>query len=229
MIIGLAGKAGSGKSTCAEILRKQTGYTRYSLATPIKEFFRHLFWWDDEHLFGHLKETVVVTPFVSAVDIVSAAKHTGIHYVEHYHLLKNFRLVFSEYLLEQDNFDDGYIHCQYKISPRKALQLFGTEVCRTINENVWLDCAAAAYAKSGNKLIIDDVRFENEAQFLCEHGFIVNIVGKETTTECITHASEAGLDIGYMSCSINNTGTLKELERNLKLVTRDLLTRGMQA
>jgi hypothetical protein len=51
-IIGLTGKAGSGKDTAATLLQAQTGALRYALATPLKEALNAIFrwpahYWDD--------------------------------------------------------------------------------------------------------------------------------------------------------------------------------------
>ena len=43
MIIGFAGKAGSGKSTAASYLTTHKGFTEYQFALPIKECLAHLF------------------------------------------------------------------------------------------------------------------------------------------------------------------------------------------
>ena len=56
-LIGLTGKARSGKDTVGEYLRKY-GYQPYAMAKPIKEGCRQMFGWDDRHLYGELKEVL---------------------------------------------------------------------------------------------------------------------------------------------------------------------------
>jgi hypothetical protein len=54
-LIALCGLAGSGKTTCAEYLRQEWGYSHLKFASPIKEMLRAL-GLNDDHLEGDLKE-----------------------------------------------------------------------------------------------------------------------------------------------------------------------------
>lgn len=58
MIIGLTGKARSGKDTIADIITKLYGYEHYWFSKPMKEACRTIFGWNDAHLYGDLKEVV---------------------------------------------------------------------------------------------------------------------------------------------------------------------------
>lgn len=57
MIVGIAGRRGSGKNTVASALAAE-GFMSYSLAQPIKDAVRILFDWGDVHVNGELKEKV---------------------------------------------------------------------------------------------------------------------------------------------------------------------------
>jgi len=58
MIIGLTGKARSGKDTLAKHLEETHGYHHYWFSKPMKDACHHIFGWDDRHLYGELKEVV---------------------------------------------------------------------------------------------------------------------------------------------------------------------------
>lgn len=60
MIIGMVGKARSGKNTVADMLQQQLGsdVSIYAFADPIKETVNRMFGWDDRHRDGDLKEVV---------------------------------------------------------------------------------------------------------------------------------------------------------------------------
>ena len=58
MIIGLTGKARSGKDTVAEHLAVSHGFAHYWFSKPMKDACREMFDWDDRHLYGELKEAV---------------------------------------------------------------------------------------------------------------------------------------------------------------------------
>ena len=52
MIIGISGKAGSGKDTVADILAKEFGFVKCGLADPLKRIAREVFCFTDEQLWG---------------------------------------------------------------------------------------------------------------------------------------------------------------------------------
>ena len=56
-LIGLTGKARSGKDTVGNYLAKKE-FTTYAMASPIKEACRVIFDWNDRHLHGDLKEVI---------------------------------------------------------------------------------------------------------------------------------------------------------------------------
>ena len=56
MIIGIAGKKGSGKDTVGQYLIDQHGFKRYAFGDPVKEVCRLLFGFTDEQLYGDKKE-----------------------------------------------------------------------------------------------------------------------------------------------------------------------------
>jgi hypothetical protein len=58
MLIGLTGKARSGKDTVAEYLNNKHMFSHYWFSKPMKDACRTIFGWDDRHLYGDLKEVV---------------------------------------------------------------------------------------------------------------------------------------------------------------------------
>lgn len=59
MLIGVTGKARSGKDTVADRLVDQYGFNRFTFARPLKEAIKIMFDLSDDHVDGHLKEEVV--------------------------------------------------------------------------------------------------------------------------------------------------------------------------
>ena len=57
MIIGLTGKAGSGKDTAAAKF-VESGFEHYWFSKPMKDACKVIFGWTDEHVYGKLKEIV---------------------------------------------------------------------------------------------------------------------------------------------------------------------------
>ena len=52
MILGISGKAGSGKDTAASVLVREHGFVRVAFADELKRIVKRLFHWDDDRLWG---------------------------------------------------------------------------------------------------------------------------------------------------------------------------------
>lgn len=62
MIVGVAGLAGSGKSTFARILRDRRAFVEVSLAAPLKRFCGEVFGFSREQLYGPSSERNAIDP-----------------------------------------------------------------------------------------------------------------------------------------------------------------------
>lgn len=62
IVVSLLGAAGSGKSTCAEFLVKNYGFTRMALATPLKEIVRRSFELTHDQVYGDFEHKDAVDP-----------------------------------------------------------------------------------------------------------------------------------------------------------------------
>jgi energy-coupling factor transporter ATP-binding protein EcfA2 len=88
-------------------------------------------------------------------------------------------------------------------SPRKAMQLLGTEFGRELlRDDVWVKRAELEIAsnKDNNyKTIITDVRFENEAEWIRNQPnsviLFIESPGLDTSTSNYKHASEGGISV----------------------------------
>ncbi len=108
----------------------------------------------------------------------------------------------------------------YGMTNRKIMQLVGTEAFRQVfDENIWIDVAERNITKSGSDIvIISDVRFENEAKWVKENGFLFDIdpTGREgfEVIEGSGHASEAGYET-VPSKVIENDVSLEEFHQEV--------------
>ena len=161
MLIGITGKARSGKDTIAKHLVNSHGFDHYWFSKPMKDALAVMLGWTSEHLYGDLKEAV--DPF-------------------------------------------------YNVSPRRALQTIGTDWGRDIiNKDLWLLCAERAIASSPN-LVISDVRFDNEAKLIRSKGGIVICVNRHDAQEVSEHISESGVSEHLIDMTIENEGTIEQLQ-----------------
>jgi len=86
-----------------------------------------------------------------------------------------------------------------KATARRILQTLGTEWGRNcIGSEVWLDCMmsrVASHLKDGDsKIIIDDVRFQNEAELIKKMGGEMWMIVRPSAQRNTTHESEGALD-----------------------------------
>jgi hypothetical protein len=108
-------------------------------------------------------------------------------------------------------------------SPRQMMQTLGTEWGRvSVNQDLWLILAGkkvAEYKEAGYNVVITDVRFENEAEWLrSQGGVLVHVIRPNAGTTPHGHASEAGVKQEAKDFLIYNTGTLEDLRDKVEYV-----------
>lgn len=164
MLIGLTGAAGCGKTTAAKILEKALEMQEYHYAKPLKDACKIIFDWNDEHMYGDLKE--IVDP-------------------------------------------------AYGVSPRMAMQTLGTEWGRSlIHKDIWL-IRAKTEIERHSRLVISDVRMDNEAELIIRNGGIIIDIQRPVKHEVRSHSSEAGVSEHLIHKTIMNNGTLEEFRTKL--------------
>lgn len=176
-LIGITGKAGSGKSALADILTRHYGYTEVSLAGPIKEIVQRIWGVSDDALWGPSERRAeLLRPELPATSTV-----------------------------------------------RRALQTLGTEWGRALDEDVWVRLAIRE-AKKHTATVVPDVRFENEARVVREHGgSIWRIVRPGYESNAGTaHSSETEMDQIRADSILVNSGTLDELDEMVDANVRAL-------
>lgn len=106
---------------------------------------------------------------------------------------------------------------RYGVTPRLIMQRFGTEFIRTTVPNLWEILMEENIVRCGDSetgIIIDDVRFEPEADLIRSMGGrVVHIKGRGGIDS--DHESEAGLKIKDQDFTINNKGDMDLLRLNL--------------
>ena len=112
------------------------------------------------------------------------------------------------------------------LTPRKLLQLFGTEAGRqVIHNNIWVNALFADYDTSSNydsNWIITDVRFPNECQAIKDRGGIVIKINRDSDV-VDNHSSETALDnYDGFDFVVDNNGSIDDLTNNLiKIINND--------
>lgn len=97
-------------------------------------------------------------------------------------------------------------------SPRVLMQKLGTEFGRSISENLWIDVAQKKLNEATNGLVISDVRFENEAEFIRKNGGQVWHIHRETPLDPVAeHPSELGIKPRNGDLLISNNKSIESL------------------
>lgn len=98
---------------------------------------------------------------------------------------------------------------------RRLLQRLGTEGGRNIlGENIWVDTAFAR--AQGDKIVVTDVRFPNEAEGIRTRGGRVVRVERPGTGPRNQHPSETSLVDYEFDATILNDGTIEDLHARVR-------------
>lgn len=102
-------------------------------------------------------------------------------------------------------------------SIRGLMQRMGTEVGREMfGENIWVDTALKSIAP-GEKIVITDVRFPNEAEAIKATGGKLWRVERPGVGPANDHPSESALDDYEFPIKLANEGTLEDLWKKVDL------------
>ena len=179
IIIGLAGRAGSGKTTAAKHLVDKLGFARLSFADPIRNMIGDLL-----------------------LDM-----GYGADYVD------------SLLTVEKNQ-----VLAPIGRSARQLMQTLGTEWGRDcIDRDVWVTLARRRVHTLGDeRIVFDDVRFENEAAMIRGFGgIVIHIDRGELVTD--KHRSEAGIMDGDNDFFVDNDTTIDDFCADVAMIARGRL------
>jgi hypothetical protein len=103
-------------------------------------------------------------------------------------------------------------------SYRVLAQRLGTEWGRSIDPDFWIKVAAASMAEVMNikgpdtVFVISDVRFDNEAQWVKDHGGVIWHIHRPAAQAVAAHQSENGIRPELVDANILNNNTLSDLD-----------------
>ena len=230
MIIGISGKIGSGKDTVGKILQcldENLNYNEWTSHNNILDYINS----------SDVTSNYQIKKFADKLkDIVCLLIGCTREQLEDREFKE--KELGEEWLLPKGIGLKQQIQMQHlspleSLTPRKLLQLLGTECGREIlHPDIWVNALFADYKKvmrtNANKepdlfnmpkWIITDVRFPNEAQAIKDKGGIVIRVNRDNGTRAIDvnpHPSETALDNYKFDEVIENNGSIEELIEKVK-------------
>lgn len=106
-------------------------------------------------------------------------------------------------------------------TPREFMQVMGTEFGRQmIWDDIWVQSCIQRCEKF-QRVVISDVRFDNEAEAIREKGgFIIRVDRPDVRIEQSSHASESGINKTYINYEIVNDSTFGDLYRQIEQTIR---------
>lgn len=115
-------------------------------------------------------------------------------------------------------------------SPRELMQLLGTEWGRDlVHPQLWLLLAEqnlqllAEHDQAMKGVVIRDVRFDNEADWVRSKGGVILHITRPDAVEVATHTSESGVTHRPGDLSLVNDGTLDQLYDEIDALIRVLM------
>lgn len=203
-VIGLTGFAKSGKSTAAEIL-KSLGGEEVAFAKHLKDVCAAVLdiprnHFDDQNFKEILFKKAIVLTKEDIIDILAMFEVPD-------------RFVPSAILAHQG------VELQ---SPRHVAQYVGTEILRTIDQNIHINMAfKMAAASSAPFLICSDMRFDNELKAVAQNnGLSIGISRKKATPSNLEnlHPSEKEIPTLISQCdlAVENEGTIEDLQNSVR-------------
>lgn len=224
-IIGLAGRAGVGKDTVADVLVSKYDYVKVAFADPLKRVAADLWQFSTEQLWGPSSER-------NKPDARWPKDHVW----------RERRCARCDCVSTRPETCDWAC---VALSPREALQLLGTEIGRQIHEDTWKNYlyrvaekllgaeygwhyspreglrwsgGPEAYAEEPQGVVVPDVRFPNEANFIQKVGgrmWLIDRPGIGLDGHAGAHVSESSL-VGWDKFDrVLRNGTLEDLNERI--------------
>jgi hypothetical protein len=114
----------------------------------------------------------------------------------------------------------------WRVVPRDVYQVIGTELLRNtlpryfphLGKNIWVESLEKKYGESykGKRVVITDVRFQNEIDMIRRHGGVILRVKRDVESRAFSgHESENYIDTFEVDCEIHNT-SLAQLQSRVR-------------
>lgn len=198
-IIGLAGRAGAGKDTCADIMCSRHGFVRTNFAAPLRNEIIDAFWIDPALFSTELKERRIPSLAIN-------------------------RCSDAGFIQRMQSLD---IDLTQPRSPREIMRWWGTEYRRHQDESYWTrrmkHWIDLAIRHGHHRIVVTDVRFLNESLCLQELNAQIWLIRRGIAdVKAADHASE--LDISKLTpdLAIDNNGSLAELNQAIEVALHKL-------
>lgn len=239
-LIGLAARARSGKDTVANYLLQHADISSYALADPVKMACQALFGLNDEETWtDHYKEQLIplwnTSPrqFFQLVGTEWMRQERPDHWIRRAEQLLNTpapctspqlpalnMAMLAIYGMLPEQAESQFWQISYAQAytrlERLCLARFPDYAWRRAQRPVWPNTYVYPDARQADCVVIRDIRYENEADFIRKSGGQVWHIQREQRQVVNPHSSEWGVAIHADDAVINNNGTLAELQARVE-------------
>jgi len=210
ILLGLAGQAGSGKSTVGEYLANRYGFVRFSFSDSLYKEVAAAYGLDSEDILRDRDTKEVPQAFFAAENCSDAG----------------FAAVAVDKLERMSTISAGKYQ---SLSPRQVLQWWGTDYRRAFDADYWVKQAEAHIAnvwavyqfpeQRPQYWVNESVRFENEREwvrkFACGNVWHIR---RDGVAPVNTHVSETPLPMLDHERELYNRDTIERLHKGIELL-----------
>lgn len=118
---------------------------------------------------------------------------------------------------EQLEAKEDVVDPRWNMSPRDMMRSLGVDHLRAVDPEHWTKHMAFRI-RAMESVVISDVRFQNEADFVRRNGRVLIHVARDLQSNCDSHVSEATSDEIPCDHYIQNDGSLEDLRKKLTAV-----------
>ena len=205
-IISISGRANSGKDTLADVLVSRHGFTKISFADPLRELCSKVF---DIPMNWFLDRDKKDSEMPSIITL------------DYKHLDKIVDIVDNDWGFTISNEVRGNLDESYGVefeTPRDILKFIGTELLRKhVRDDLWIVLALSRIKDIGHKIVLADVRFQNERDILAKAGATLCLVKRPDMESEDDHISEDTGEESQYDCIFNNVGKLHEFQSDVSM------------
>jgi hypothetical protein len=201
LILGLAGKAGVGKDTAADVLRYRHDFAVVALADPIKRAAASWFGWDEETLWG-------------------PSRNRNAPYAEYGGLTPRRALQFIGTEVGRELYEDIWVKCAFRAA-NALLDPSGEFRCRYDKVHGLFPISWSEGPPAG--VVISDVRFPNEVEAIKKAGgrvVLIRRVAAGLDGSAGQHESEIsleGMPHELFDDVVDNEGSLESFKQEVCL------------
>lgn len=201
-IIGLAGPAGSGKDTVADLLRTHGRFNKHAFADLLRT---------------EVCDAFGIEPLLLSHRPSKEEPHKALALIRCKDQAFHGALICGAAYGAFNGTVDEFMHLPR--SPRQIMQWWGTEYRRSVHNDYWTG-AVVANVNYGCKNylsnhVITDVRFENEAQAVRNMGGVIWQVKRPDLNVDTTHSSESDGSQFAPDAIINNSHDIRHLQQQV--------------